>query len=123
MDARERVEAEQRGFGLSVRRAGWRPWTCSPEPGMRMVIGVAGHNRYWIYPTPRNRDRNVYLLSDRARETAVFVESAGGPPTPHQAALILREHGIPSLEMTSEQSRLGKPRVVLGRDGISGGGR
>jgi hypothetical protein len=100
-------------------------WT--PQRALNLFVdlmyGSAGHaERYCIYPpTPRARSKalDTYLLSDRTREAAVFVVSTDGPPTPRQAAEILREHGVPSLEMTSEQARRGQPQVVLPAEGES----
>lgn len=96
-----------------LAQAGWEPRLRTMEPGVQIMIGVAGHDRYWLYPPmPFAAHPNVCALSDRVRETGVFVESPV-LPTPQQAAEILREHGVPSLEMTSDQSRRGQPRVVL----------
>jgi hypothetical protein len=102
-----------------LAEAGWEPRLHTMEYGAQIMVGVAGYNRYWLYPPMSFAAHpNLCALSDRVCETGVFVESAI-LPTPRQAAKILREHGIPSLEMTSEQSRRGQPRVVLPRGGTS----
>lgn len=103
-----------------LEQAGWEPRLHSPEPGVQIMIGVAGHaDRYYLYPPmPFASNPKVCVLSDRVRETGVFVESPV-LPTPQQAAEILREHGVPSLEMTSDQSRRGQPRVVLANEDTS----
>lgn len=109
----EEESTSGRLVGLLVQ-AGWEPQLHELEPGLQIMIGVAGQaDRYYLYPPmPFSANPKVCALSDRLRETGVFVESAT-LPTPRQAAEILCKHGIPSLEMTSEQARRGEPRVVL----------
>jgi|SRR5215218_5783821 len=109
------TEFERKQTSRRLAEKGWTPQRVLTVM-VDLIYGCAKHtDRYRIYPpTPREKPprRDTYLLSDRLRETGVFVESST-LPTPHQAAEILRDHGIPSLEMTSEQARSGEPRVVL----------